>query len=229
MERMGGESRSARTYSVSRDNCESSSFSKLSAMLGDVAVEDARPAGDFERLSEVLALRSPFELSRLEKSPKKPGAMKINLSFFVGWKKRYKGEGRGRGGRRVALVAMVYGMRLPQPQLGQDTLSVTPVRLHSPGPRTNSSNPVFLLPHSLLMPIYVHILPAFGASVIPVYSENHDSTTKSWREGEVAVPWQPPHQRLTDPHTSVNVNNCRCPHVAGVARGTTTPKLVLQI
>jgi hypothetical protein len=82
---MGGESTSARTYSVSRDNCESSSFSKFSAMLGDVAVEDGRPAGDFGRgrgLSEAPALRSVFELSRLEKSPKNPGAMKINLWYF---------------------------------------------------------------------------------------------------------------------------------------------------
>jgi hypothetical protein len=52
------------------------------------------------------------------------------------------------------------------------------------------------------MPIYVHILPAHGASVIPVYSENHDSPTKSWHEGEAAVPWQPPHQRLRPTHVT---------------------------
>lgn len=58
-------------------------------MLGDVfAVEVVgMPAGDLGRgrgLPEAPAFRRDFELSRLEKSPKKPGAMRIFLSLFFG-------------------------------------------------------------------------------------------------------------------------------------------------
>ena len=64
-------------------------------MLGDVG---GMPAGDLGRgrgLSEAVGLRCVFEPSRFEKSPKKPGAMKIFLLFFLNKRKIREEEERG--------------------------------------------------------------------------------------------------------------------------------------
>lgn len=106
-------------------------------MLGDVfpfAVEDVgMPVGDLgERglLGEPV-LRSVFALSRLEKRPKKPGAMKMFFDLFF-WKKKYKEkeeEGVEGSHRWRWSMACAYRNQL------NDTLSATPVRLYSPPAR----------------------------------------------------------------------------------------------
>ena len=140
---------------MSRDNCEPSRVSELSAMLGDVwpLGVGEMPAGDFGRgrgLPETLVLRRVFALSRFEKRAKKPGAMGNILCFFLFQKNERRGWKRDVQGW-VAEVAMDDGM--PQPEPGQDTLAA----FRSDGPAR--------IPPLDKTPIHVYTP---GASVIPV-------------------------------------------------------------